>query len=153
MLTLHNDKEAMQMPEQKSDTSGWEAANARNGRRVKGWTAAWVGTLAVAAFGPRTAFWDFEVLPTLIAVLINIGIGFGMILAVRNQVLGMDELQRKVFLDASAITLGVGMVCGNTYELLEDIQLITFQPEISHLIVVMCLTFLASTVIGNRKYR
>jgi hypothetical protein len=76
-----------------------------------------------------------------------------MILAVRNQVLGMDELQRKVFLDASAITLGVGMVCGNSYELLEDIQLITFQPEISHLIVVMCLTYLASTVIGNRRYR
>jgi hypothetical protein len=153
VCTLLNDKETMQMTEQKSNTSGWKTANARNGVRVKGWTAAWVGTLAVAAFGPRTAFWDFEVLPTISAVLINIAVGFGMILAVRNQVLGMDELQRKVFLDASAITLGVGMVCGNSYELLEDIQLITFQPEISHLIVVMCLTYLASTVIGNRRYR
>jgi hypothetical protein len=153
MFTLLNDKEIMQMTEQKSTTSSWETANAQNGVRVKGWTAAWVVTLAVAAFGPRNAFWDFEVLPTLIAVLINIGVGFGMILAVRNQVLGMDELQRKVFLDASAITLGVGLVCGNTYEVLEDIQLITFQPEISHLIVLMCLTFVASEVIGKRKYR
>jgi hypothetical protein len=143
----------MQMNEAKPDSSSWEATNLKNDRRVKGWTAAWMIALAVATFGPRTTFWDFEFLPTLIALLINIGVGLGMILAVRRQVLGMDELHRKVFLEAVAITLGVGLVGGLAYELLEDIRVIAFEPEISHLVLLMCITFFLSTMIGHRKYR
>jgi hypothetical protein len=153
MFSLLNDKEAMQMSEVKPDSSSWEVANIEKVRRVKGWTAGWVITLGVATFGPRATFWNFELLPTLITVLINIGAGVGMILAVRRQVLGLDELHRQVYLEAAAITLGVGLVCGLAYELLEDIYLIAFQPEISHLALLMCVTFFLSTVIGHRKYR
>ena len=63
-----------------------------------------------------------------------------------------DEMQRKIFLDATAITLGAGIVCGCAYELLENIKLITFQPEISHLIILMGLTFPISVIAGHRRY-
>ena len=62
-------------------------------------------------------------------------------------------MQQKIFLDSAALTLGVGLVCGLGYELLEDIRLISFQPEISHLGILMCLTFLAGNIAGHRKYR
>ena len=52
-----------------------------------------------------------------------------------------------------AFTLGVGLVLGLSYELLEDIKLISFEPEISHLIMVMCLTNLTAIIAGHRKYR
>jgi hypothetical protein len=51
------------------------------------------------------------------------------------------------------LTLGVGLVSSSSYELLEDIQLITFEPEISHVILLMGLTFFAGMILGDRKYR
>ena len=116
------------------------------------WTVAWVLATAGAAFGPRF-LWGFNTLPTVLGVLIHISIGFGMIRVFKQYLLGLDELQRKIQLDAMALTLGVGMVVGVSYELLEDIKLITFEPEISHLIILMSLTFCIGIILGNRRYQ
>jgi hypothetical protein len=91
--------------------------------------------------------------PTILGVLVALGVGFGMILQTKQHVQGLDELGQKIFLDASAITLGVGIVCGLSYELLEDIRLISFEPEIAHLVILMGLTFMAVMIAGHRKYR
>jgi hypothetical protein len=116
------------------------------------WTGAWVVSMALAAFGPKL-IWNYSTLPTTLFVLINLGIGFAMIVANRRYLKGLDELHQKIFLDAAVLSLGVGLVCGLSYELLEDIRLIPFQPEISHLVILMCLTFLTGMIVGHRKYR
>jgi hypothetical protein len=36
---------------------------------------------------------------------------------------------------------------------LEDIKLISFEPEISHLIILMSLTYMIGNIIGNRRYK
>jgi hypothetical protein len=120
--------------------------------RAKYWSIAWVLSSALAAFGPKL-LWDFHTGLTILGVFINLAIGFGMVVANKRYVQGLDEMQRKVFLDAAALSLGVGLVCGLAYELLEDIKLITFQPEISHLVMLMCLTFLTGMIVGHRNYR
>ena len=76
-----------------------------------------------------------------------------MIRMFRQYLLGLDELQRKIQLDAMGLSLGVGIVVGSSYELLEDIKLITFEPEISHLIILMGLTFGIGIIVGNRRYQ
>ena len=140
------------MNDLKTGSNDWAAANARNNARMKFWTAAWVASTALLAFGPKF-LWNFDTLLTILSVLINLGLGLGMILATKRHLDGLDEMQRKIFLDAAVLSLGVGLVCGISYELFEDIKLITFEPEISHLIILMCLTFLVGIVVGNRKYR
>lgn len=130
----------------------WVTINKRNTARLAYWTFTWVMTMALAAFGPRF-IWDFATLPTIMALIVNLGIGFGMIMSNSRYLQGLDEMHRKIFLDASAFTLGVGLVCGLGYELLDSTKLISFQPEISHLVVLMCLTFLAGLVFGHRKYQ
>ncbi len=140
------------MNDSKTDPTTWAASNARKTLHLKIWTVAWVLSTALAAFGPKLV-WDFATLPTIFGVLVNVGVGFGMILATKRHVHGLDELQQKIFLDAGALSLGAGLVFGIAYELLEDIKLISFEPEISHLIILMTLTFLAGTIAGNRKYR
>jgi len=130
----------------------WVTINKRNTARLAYWTSAWVMTMALAAFGPRF-IWDFATLPTIMALIVNLGIGFGMIMSNSRYLQGLDEMHRKIFLDASAFTLGVGLVCGLSYELLDSTKLISFQPEISHLVVLMCLTFLVGLVFGHRKYQ
>ena len=135
-----------------NDTCDITAQTKKNTLRLFFWTGAWVLATAGAAFGPRF-LWNFNTLPTILGVLIHIGIGFGMIRMFRQYLLGLDELQRKIQLDAMALTLGVGMVVGVSYELLEDIKLITFEPEISHLILLMCLTYCIGIIVGNRRYQ
>ena len=140
------------MNKPKTDLSSWQASQKENTVRLRYWTIAWVLSLALAAFGPKL-LWDFQTGLTILGVVINLAVGFGMIVANKRYVQGLDEMHRKIFLDAGALSLGVGLVCGLSYELLEDIKLITFEPEISHLVILMCLTFLAGMIVGHRKYR
>lgn len=140
------------MDDSKPRSTNWAATTKRNTVRLACWTFAWVATMAVAALGPKY-FWAFATLPTILALVVNLGIGIGMIAANSRYLQGLDELHKKIFLDASALTLGLGLVCGLSYELLENIKLISFEPEISHLVVLMCLTFLAGLIFGHRKYQ
>ncbi|HIG26491.1 MAG TPA: hypothetical protein EYQ50_01320 [Verrucomicrobiales bacterium] len=140
------------MKKLKTDANDWATSNSKNTLRLSYWTLAWVVTSGVAAFGPKL-IWNFESLPTILGVLVNLGAGFGMIAANKKYLNGLDELQQKIFLEAGALALGVGLVCGCSYELLEDIKLIPFQPEIPHIIILMCLTFLAGMISGQRKYQ
>ena len=128
------------------------AQTKKNTLRLFFWTVAWVLATAGAAFGPKR-LWDFNTLPTILGVLVHIGIGFGMIRMCRQHLLGLDELQRKIQLDAMALSLGIGLVLGSSYEMLEDIKLIPFEPEIPHLLILMSLTYVVGTVLGNRKYQ
>ena len=128
------------------------AQTKKNTIRLFFWSVAWVLATAGASFGPKS-LWDFNTLPTILGVLVHIGIGFGMIRMFKQYLLGLDELQRKIQLDAMALSLGIGLVLGSSYELLEDIKLIPFEPEIPHLLILMSLTYVVGTVLGHRKYQ
>ena len=140
------------MDKLKADSNDFSTNINKSSLHLLRWTVAWVATTALAAFGPRL-IWDYATLPTILGVLINLGVGFGMILQTKRHVQALDELGQKIFLDAAAFTLGVGLVCGLSYVLLEDIRLISSEPEIGHLIMLMALTFMVGMIAGHRKYR
>ena len=133
-------------------TGSWAANMKRNTVRLAYWTTAWVATMALATFGPRT-IWDEDPLITALAILVNLAIGFGMIWANKLHLKGLDEMQQKVQLDAMGISLGVGLVLGLGYSTMDVTNLIAFDAEISHLVILMGLTYLAATVIGTWRYR
>ena len=120
--------------------------------KVVYWGLAWVLATAGAAFGPEL-LWGYGTLMTSIAVATQLALGFGMIWAFKGVLLAMDDLQRLIQLEAISLALGVGIVVGISYELLEDVKLITFEPEISHLIILIGLTYLFGLFLGNRHYR
>ncbi len=140
------------MDKLKADSNNYPTRIAKSSLHLLRWTTTWVATTALAAFGPRL-IWDFATLPTIFAILVNLGIGFRLILQIKRYVQALDELGQKIFLNAASITLGVVMVCGISYELLEDIRLISGEPQISFLIALMSLTFVAANYAGARKYR
>ena len=116
------------------------------------WGLAWVLATAGAAFGPEL-LWGYGTLMTSVAVATQLALGFGMTWAFKGVLLAMDDLQRLIQLEAISLALGVGIVVGVSYELLEDVKLITFEPEISHLIILIGLTYLFGLFLGNRHYR
>lgn len=130
----------------------YKERNCDNTRNLKNWTVLWVVSMAVAAFSPKY-IWEFNSILTILAVVVNLALGFGMLIANRRYLRGLDEMQQRIMFDAMGLTLGVGLVVGLSYELLEDIKLISFQPEIAHLVIIMCLTYLVGIIAGHRKFQ
>ena len=116
------------------------------------WGLAWLLATAGATFGPEL-LWGYGTLITSIGIVIQLVLGFGMIWTFKRVLLAMDELQRLIQLEAISLALGVAVVVGVSYGLLEDVKLITFEPEISHLIMLMSLTYVFGLFLGNRRYR
>ncbi|MBE7639345.1 hypothetical protein GUB10_03270 [Salegentibacter sp. BLCTC] len=115
------------------------------------WTWTWVGTLAIATFGPKY-IWDNHTVLTALAVSINFVHGILMIVANRKVFNDFDELQRKIHLESLALTLGLAVVVGLSYSLLEVTNLITNNAEISYLIIFIGLTYLILVTINTRRY-
>ena len=140
------------MNKQMNDSGNLTARTKTHTIRLGFWTGTWVLSTAVAAFGPKF-LWNFNTSLSIVGVLIHLGIGFGMILANNRYLNAVDELMRKIQLEAMALTLGVGLVVGMSYELLEDIKLISFEPQIPHLIMLMGFTYIIGIILGNRRYQ
>ena len=140
----------MNNPNTKPDS--WAAKNTKNTLTIFYWTIAWVLTTALVTFGTEF-IWQSDKLLTSLAILVNVVIGFGMILAVKRFLSGQDEMQQKIQLDAMALSLGVGLVVGLGYSSMDQTNLIPFDAEISHLIILMSLTYIVGIFAGLRKYR
>lgn len=116
------------------------------------WTGAWVLTLALVSFGPKF-IWNENSTITILGIIINLAIGIGVILANRKHLNALDELQRKVQLEAMGFALGVAVIFGLSYSMLDVTNLISYDAEISHLVLLIGLTYLTGTIIGNLRYR
>ncbi len=136
----------------KTDSNDWAANTVRNTARLGYWTGAWVLTMAVANFGPEF-IWQSNEWLTILAILINLGVGFGMIVANKRHLKGLDEMHQKIQLEAMALSLGVGLVVGLGYSNLDVTNIIAFDAEISHMVILMGLTYAAGVFAGVRKYR
>lgn len=121
-------------------------------RQLALWTWSWVATLAIATFGPKF-IWDNHSFLTTFAVLVNGVNGILMIIANRNLFNDFDELERKIHLESLAITLGLAVVFGITYSLLDLTSIISFDAEISVVIFFIGITYLVSLTINSRRYK
>ena len=126
--------------------------NNAGARRLVLWTLAWLASTALLRFGAEY-IWDYQLAYSIYALILHLTMGVAMIIANVKHLTNLDELQRKITMDAMGITLGVGLIAGIAYEQLEDIKLISYEPEISHLIMLMAITYIIATLIGNRKYQ
>lgn len=140
------------MNEHDTGSNDWVANNKKNTLRLGYWTAAWVLTMAVANFGYHLV-WSSSKWLTLIAILVNLGVGAGMIIANSRHLKGLDEMHQKIQLEAMALALGVGLIVGLAYSNLDVTDLIPFDAEISHLVILVALTYMAGIGMGFRRYR
>lgn len=116
------------------------------------WTILWTLTMALASFGPKF-LWDGNTLLTIMAILINLAIGVGMILMNRKLIMEGDELEKKIQLESMGLTLGLAVVVGLSYSLLDSTNLISMDAEIGFLVIFIGLTYMTSLAVNNKKYQ
>jgi hypothetical protein len=116
------------------------------------WTFAWLASLALANFGPRI-LWEGQPIVTWIAIGVNVAIGIGWIVAHARYLRGVDDLQRKILLDAIAIALGAGVVGGFAYAAADTAGLVDFDASIALLSALMAVAYMVAIALGNLRYR
>ena len=115
------------------------------------WTFAWLGSLAFLTGGENTLC--DSLLITKIGLLINLAIGIGMIIANKNLFKTYDELQKKIQFEAMALTLGLVVVAGLTYEISFDFGVINSEPEFEYLVLFISFSYIVLNIINSRRYR
>jgi hypothetical protein len=131
---------------------GYESRYRTNTKRLVGWNGAWVAATMLMLLGPKV-LWNRALGLTLLAVGLNVAVGVGMVLATKKFVMELDELQRKVFLNALGIAMGVGLIAGVPLSMLDAYHMIPFHANIGLLVIIMGLAFFVSFVYGTWRYR
>lgn len=119
-------------------------------KNLAAWTMAWLLSTAVATFGP-IAVWD-NIGMSVLAIIINLLVGIGMIRANVSLFATYDELQKEIHLKATGITLGLSLVLGISYSLLDISNVMAGDAEIGVLVGLMGIIYLGSTWYINRQY-
>lgn len=140
------------MNQLKPPENGYQSRTRTNVIRLFYWNGAWGAATALLALGPKF-LWNKALVFTLLAVGLDVAVGIGMILANKKYIAELDELQRKVQLNSLAITVGVAVVAGIPYSVMNAYHMIPFKADISHLVLLMILTFAVSNLYGTRRYR
>jgi hypothetical protein len=133
-------------------SNDWEASQRKNLRHLAYWTGCWGLTMALPAFGPKF-LWDYNQGISILAILVNTTIGVGMILMNRKYANGLDEMQRQIFMDAKAFALGVGVVGGLSYSMLDAANVISSDAEIGYLVMLMGVTYSIAFIVGSIRYK
>jgi hypothetical protein len=115
------------------------------------WTVAWTASLALARFGP-VHLWDSPA-ASWAAVVANLAVGIGWIVAHARYLRGIDELQRKIMQDALAVTLGVGWVGGFAYVVADAADLVADTTNIAVFPALLGVVYMIAIVVGHLRYR
>ena len=126
-------------------------AEARATARLVAWGLAWLATLALARFGP--GLWGDQQVATWTAVVANVVVGFGWVVAFTRFLRALDDLQRKIVQDALAVALGAGWVIGFGYVVTDDAGLLPEDVGIAALPMLMGAAFLVAFAVGKLRYR
>jgi len=116
------------------------------------WTETWTISVAVVSFGARF-IWDYHMIPSIIAILVSTVLGIGMIRSNIRYLMALDELQRKIQMDAMGVALGIALVGGISYSMLDTTNIISQDAEISYIIILIALSYFAAVLIGNARYK
>lgn len=134
-----------------TNTGSLDERTRRNTVRLGLWTGAWLISMAAAVFGP-VFLWESRAV-SLVVILVNIALGIGMMVANKQHLDGLDELQRKIQLDAMALALGMGLVVGLGYSAMDIANVIEFDAEISFLVMLIGVIYIIGVLVGRRKYQ
>lgn len=123
----------------------------RNTKSIAVWTGLWLISTAALAFGPKF-LWDYHVVISMVLVWVNLFFGYKMVVANKQLLEDLDELQQKIMFLGMAFALGCTVVVATVLGLLEAIRLVDSAINPSIILFVTGSTYLVGIVMAKRKY-
>lgn len=114
------------------------------------WMLGWLATLAAAQFGPE--IW-ISPIASWVAIAVNLAVGVCLIIAFTRYLRAIDDLERKIMLDALAITLGLGWVGGFGWIVADAAGLVSSDIAAGVFPAALGVIFAIATIVGRIRYR
>jgi len=140
------------MNSNKRKSGDWEKRTRQKTVSLAVWTALWVLSTALVAFG-HVLFWGSDDLINVLVILLNFSIGIGMIIANIKHLREMDEMVQKIHLEAMGVSLGLAVVGGISYSMLDATNVIPFDAKIAGVVALIGISYFISLVINLRRYK
>lgn len=134
-----------------TNLSDYDSRSIRDSIVLVIWIFAWMAVLTLADKAALYEWWSAEWI-TLLAVAVNVVLGFVVIFKFMSMLRSMDDLQRKIQLEALSMALGISIVGCAAYSLLVTWGYIV-DEEVSDIFFLMCVSYSASVLIGVWRYR
>ena len=129
----------------------YDARSVRDNLVLVAWIFAWMAALTVADKAALYGWWESQWM-TFFAIAIHILLGLGVLWKFMSMLKGMDDLQRRIQLEALSMALGISMVGAAAYSLLVTWGYIV-DEEVSDIFMLMCVSYSVSVLIGLWRYR
>ncbi|PCJ48657.1 MAG: hypothetical protein COA74_08080 [Gammaproteobacteria bacterium] len=138
--------------EEECARKGLVARDIKNAIIVNFWILAWAVTLGAVSYLSDYQWYTASWWASSAGLLVHLSVGIGMILAFKRFVKEADDLERKIQLDALAISVGLTVVTFSSYSILEMSAVV---PELTaaYLIVVMSMGYALGLIIGRIRFR
>jgi high-affinity Fe2+/Pb2+ permease len=114
------------------------------------WTLIWLVSTALSTFGP-IFLWDNATILSSLSICLTTVLGLVLVYVNMRYLNTIDELQRKLQLDAMAVALGISIVLGLSYSKLEIAKVISFHAEIGHIVILFSTIYLFVLLRGIKK--
>lgn len=129
----------------------YDARSVKDQLWLVAWIFIWMATLTVADKAHLYGWWGSD-WAGLAGIAVNILVGLVMLGFFMRMLSRMDELQRKIQLDALSLSLGISIVGCSAYMLAVTWGFIT-DEEVSDIFMLMCLSYSASVIYLVWRYR
>ena len=152
-FTLHKDKGAKLMSKiiDAILCKGLPVRDIKNANRVNLLALLWAVTLLFSAFAKEYS-WYHNTLAISITFIVHMAIGIVMVFSFRKFLKELDDLERKIQLDALALSVGVTIISFSGSSILSKAGVIEKLDQ-SSLIVVMSVGYMVGLIFGRIKYR
>ena len=125
----------------------------KNANTVNLWMFAWavtfVGATAMAEFSTD---WQYFVEIILLSVAVHVGTTMVMIFKFKHLLHQLDEMEKKIQLDALALAAGAALGGCSVYAILENANLVaSINPSI--IIMVLSFTYMGALIVGRIRLR
>jgi len=139
------------MIEALNKTSAYDKRSIRDNLILVAWILAWMISLTISDKAALHGWWSREWI-TIFSIAVNLGIGLWVIRTYIHLLRGMDDLQRRIQLEAISLALGLTAVGTISYSLLVTWGYIT-DEEVSDIFVLLCVSYSAAVMINVLRYR
>lgn len=139
------------MPDDKNAASPYAARRKRNNKNTTLWALVFAVTFVLSTWAIRSE-WITSSLLTMALIAVNLITGTVMVLSYRRMIKELDELQRKIQLEALALSIGVAVVGGFTISLMAIAGYLD-HARAAYVVSMICVTYSAATLYGCRRYQ
>lgn len=139
------------MPLRLPESGSYDRRTVKDQLLLVAWVFIWVASLTVADKAQLHGWWESD-WAGAIGIAVNVLLGLCMVAYFMRMLNRMDDLQRKIQLDALSMSLGISLVGCSAYMLAVTWGFIQ-DEEVSDMFMLMCLSYAASSIFLVWRYR